>query len=507
MPLSSLPDECFINVLSFLDRNTLHKCLFVNRYFCKLTIPIIWRNPFKWSCTKGFLLINTLLKCLNEDEISSLIPYGINIDHQSPLFEYEKFIRKFDHCNCAINVIEWLKLVPATVDRDLITQKLINVICHMLMRAGSNLKEFVIFLDFGTFDLPTISIFTTYTPGITNLKSLKVEIINDSLTCQITNTIKFLNTIPKVCNGIIKLKIWIFRASSEIITPILDIIKSQPINNISITSIHNMDNISKIIIHSSKFRSKTLKRLTFDRISFKSIDLLLLSKLRFLEYLKFFYCKSFTIKHCDDLSKKEFHLKGLTWLHHFDDHDLFHVIAMINSLCNETLIELYSNVATIETIKIVKKSCPNINYLRVDIRILWYSMVSLICDLKSLRTLDMRVEIGVNQDLLKFLGDYLIFVKNLSFIFDLYSDDLLNCFDYFTSNCKANLKKLSINLHDNNPLRKDFLKCIDNYQKVHNSLKVLEIKQYEFHWSNEEREIVKSLENQGVFLKHLGESY
>ena len=90
MPISSLPDECLGDVLSYLDKKSLYKCLFVNRYFCKFTIPLIWREPFiNWSRINiNISLINTLLACLNEDEISSLIPCAITFNNnQSPLFD------------------------------------------------------------------------------------------------------------------------------------------------------------------------------------------------------------------------------------------------------------------------------------------------------------------------------------------------------------------------------------------------------------------------------------
>ena len=98
MILPSLPNECLIDVLSLLDRKSLYKCLFVNRRYCKLSIPIIWRDPFSSiCCEKSSLIINTLLACLDEDEISSLIPCAININNQSPLFEYGRFVRKINH--------------------------------------------------------------------------------------------------------------------------------------------------------------------------------------------------------------------------------------------------------------------------------------------------------------------------------------------------------------------------------------------------------------------------
>src|ERR1044071_5666928 len=105
MPSPSLPDECFCNIFLFLDNKSLYKCLFVNRYYCKLSIPTLWKNPFEFHSRPKASLINTLLACLNAFEISSLIPYTININTQSSLFEYGKFIRKIDHDDIIMNII------------------------------------------------------------------------------------------------------------------------------------------------------------------------------------------------------------------------------------------------------------------------------------------------------------------------------------------------------------------------------------------------------------------
>ena len=184
MPISSLPDECFNIILFFLDNNkTLYKCLFINRYYCKFTIPLIWREPFiripRYYSIVNNSLINTLVSCLNEDEISSLIPCAINFNNdQTPLFEYGNFVRKFCHDSCVSHVIAWL----GKSSQDLRVQKLVNVIYHMIMRQGANLQEFYIekfrMVYFYT-DLPKFSIFTTYEPGITNLRKLKISFNED----------------------------------------------------------------------------------------------------------------------------------------------------------------------------------------------------------------------------------------------------------------------------------------------------------------------------------------
>src|SRR6266496_5120426 len=187
MPLPSLPDECFSDILSFLDNKSLYKCLFVNRFYCKLSIPIIWKEPFRpiYVKPKFPLVINTLLICLNENEITSLIPYKIVFpSNQTPLFEYGKYVRRIDQDFVKQNIITWLNPSSAIegydVDKyqDNRVQKLMDVIYHMIMRQGSNIQKFNLNVFQSDFyiDLPKVSTFMTFNPGITDLRSLNMEI-------------------------------------------------------------------------------------------------------------------------------------------------------------------------------------------------------------------------------------------------------------------------------------------------------------------------------------------
>src|SRR5947207_1970869 len=110
----SLPYECFSNMLYFLDEKSLYKCLLVNRHWCRFSVVILWREPFNYIYrgyynAKCSTVINTLLSCLDENEISSLIPCRLNFNNQIPLFEYGKFIRKIDHRNYLSNIKTWFK--------------------------------------------------------------------------------------------------------------------------------------------------------------------------------------------------------------------------------------------------------------------------------------------------------------------------------------------------------------------------------------------------------------
>src|SRR4051812_14915494 len=222
MNLRSLPNECLIDVLTFLDRKSLYKCLYVNRQYCKLSIPIIWKEPFKYYRYNRYNIsvINALLACLDEDEITSLIPCEININNQSSLFEYGKFVSKIDHEWIVDFIVAWLSEtynVNINKYQDCRVQKLVNVIYHIIMRQGSNLQE----LNLYCLCLPKFSILTTYKPGIANLRAIDITLDNHM---NWEGAIEFLSMLPKFCNGLINMKLLIHKFS-ELIS---DIIKSQP---------------------------------------------------------------------------------------------------------------------------------------------------------------------------------------------------------------------------------------------------------------------------------------
>ena len=278
MILPSLPCECLIDVLSHLDRKSLYNCLYVSRYYCKLSIPIIWKEPFLSTCRKNSsLVINTLLACLDEDEISSLIPCVINFNNQSPLFEYGRFVRKINHDRCVSLIKIWLK----SFNQDCRIQRMVNAIYHVIMRQGSNLQELILNRD----HWPKISILTTYKPGITNLRSIKIECMGGQ------EDTEFLSMVPKFCSGIINLNLYM--SELYISTTILDIVKSQPLERMKFYNHYGIKVYVKEIIDALEFRSETLKQLVFIRFDFQGIDLSFVSRLGCLERLELYYCEGF----------------------------------------------------------------------------------------------------------------------------------------------------------------------------------------------------------------------
>jgi hypothetical protein len=246
-------------------------------------------------------------------------------------------------------------------------------------------------------------------------------------------------------------------------------------------------------------------------MDFKCIDLSSISTLECLEKLEFDNCEGFTYEHCKAFSKKKFQLKELK-LWHDDLDDIYNVdniydhlginlnviVGIINSLGSETLTKLSFNIITTETINEVKKCFPKIIFLHIRMVSPNYLnlIIPIICDL-SLKILHIQMdsyEENSSNLLVEILGD------NLKSVEYLYLDVMIcsSSFKYFTSNCKVDLKKWIIPYNES--LRKDYLTCVNNYQKVHKSLKLLGIDENEdgFCWDNDELEIIDSLKSQGI---------
>ncbi|CAB4402943.1 unnamed protein product [Rhizophagus irregularis] len=488
MSLSTLPTECSSSILYFLDKASLYKCLFVNRHYCRVTIPVIWKDPFikKFSTTISFSLINTLL--LEEEDIFSLIPCTTRLYTNRTLFEYGKFIQKVNHNHLAKHVKTFLESNNMR-NIDYAVQKVVDIIYHMIIRKSSTLQEFEV--DVAQENFPKIPSFTNY--GFKYLRSLTiVDLVTDDEKLQ--NIAEFLNMVSKYCNYIVNLELCINSFDNVFLKQYLDIIKLQPLKKITIY----LECIEKVPNLGLEFRKETLKVLVLDNVDFQHFDLSLISKLKCLEHLEFLYCEGFD--HCKDLFKDKLYLKEFK-LWRCDSENLVEVI--INCFCSESLLKLSLSDVTPRAVKAVKETCPNISFLCIQFQSTKFtdSIIPFICKFSSVRVLNIEINFRFDtSSLVRKLADYLIFVECLYLDFNV---DLPG-FIYFINNCKANLKKWIITL-DNSTSSKDYLLYVNKFQKAHNSLKAFGIKKFGYNLMNEEIEIVDILKSQGIDLVAPGE--
>ncbi|GBB98508.1 hypothetical protein RclHR1_03250002 [Rhizophagus clarus] len=96
--------ECHEIIMNPLkdDLITLYSCILVNRSFCRVFIPILWRNPFKFvKDNKGLTsIINTLIHCLNPSIKNDLVDKELILLEELPTsqtyFKYHTLIKEFE---------------------------------------------------------------------------------------------------------------------------------------------------------------------------------------------------------------------------------------------------------------------------------------------------------------------------------------------------------------------------------------------------------------------------
>ncbi|CAG8517459.1 15981_t:CDS:2 [Funneliformis mosseae] len=86
--------ECYDIIIDSLKNElpTLYSCINVNRSFCRIFIPILWSNPFKFIKTdqKLIQIFNTLIHCLDPSIKIKEIPTS------KAYFDYHTLIKEFE---------------------------------------------------------------------------------------------------------------------------------------------------------------------------------------------------------------------------------------------------------------------------------------------------------------------------------------------------------------------------------------------------------------------------
>ncbi|RGB39186.1 hypothetical protein C1646_754854 [Rhizophagus diaphanus] len=94
------------------DYKTLHSCILVNRLWCRLTIPLLWEDPFSIKLPKNYYFINIYLYNLSDDDKIKLNEYGINDDlfsSNTTLFNYPSFIQNLDTYKLSSSIRNWIE--------------------------------------------------------------------------------------------------------------------------------------------------------------------------------------------------------------------------------------------------------------------------------------------------------------------------------------------------------------------------------------------------------------
>jgi hypothetical protein len=100
------------------DFSTLHSCMLVNRLWCRLTIPLLWENPFSIP-TENYNFIEIYLYNLNQQDKLRLKEYGIkNDNNNSTLFNYPYLIKYLNTQKIIYSIEKWVEQVKIKNDKN-----------------------------------------------------------------------------------------------------------------------------------------------------------------------------------------------------------------------------------------------------------------------------------------------------------------------------------------------------------------------------------------------------
>ncbi|PKY31547.1 hypothetical protein RhiirB3_449193 [Rhizophagus irregularis] len=98
------------NIIKYFqdDYSTLYSCVLVNRFWCRLSIPLLWKNPFSIS-TGNYNFIRIYLHNLNVELKTKLNEYKINENLllSNTLFNYPSFLKYLNLSKIVTSVEKW----------------------------------------------------------------------------------------------------------------------------------------------------------------------------------------------------------------------------------------------------------------------------------------------------------------------------------------------------------------------------------------------------------------
>ncbi|RIA91333.1 hypothetical protein C1645_822188 [Glomus cerebriforme] len=105
--------ELVYKILQYIqdDILTLHSCIFINKLWCRLAIPLLWKNPFLLKFPKNYRFIEIYLHNLDEESKSQLNNFRINryLFPSNTLFNFITFLRAENYSNQFQMVFQKLK--------------------------------------------------------------------------------------------------------------------------------------------------------------------------------------------------------------------------------------------------------------------------------------------------------------------------------------------------------------------------------------------------------------
>ncbi|GBC47942.2 hypothetical protein GLOIN_2v1779700 [Rhizophagus irregularis DAOM 181602=DAOM 197198] len=151
------------------DYKTLHSCVLVNRAWCRITIPLLWKEPFSIP-VKNYHFIEIYLHNLNDYDKTKLNVCGINnkIFPSKTLFNYPSFIQRINTFKIEQSIEKWITSIGVLKDMTTIKYIMKEKRVEYLAIKDSYLE----------YDLREVKDFRLYNIELRNYDNLYIQAVN-----------------------------------------------------------------------------------------------------------------------------------------------------------------------------------------------------------------------------------------------------------------------------------------------------------------------------------------
>ncbi|CAG8446785.1 13328_t:CDS:1 [Cetraspora pellucida] len=135
--------ELMENILNHLNKDvySLYSCALVSRHWCKISIPILWRDPFSFD--EKSIFISNYFSSLDEEEKYMLKEFEIIFDFPNTLFHYASFLKILNLFSLEEKVKQWISLQFFNSQRniDILKEDIVNLLFKLFVESGANLSK------------------------------------------------------------------------------------------------------------------------------------------------------------------------------------------------------------------------------------------------------------------------------------------------------------------------------------------------------------------------------
>ncbi|KAF0562292.1 hypothetical protein F8M41_000065 [Gigaspora margarita] len=440
------------NILKNLNNDfySLYSCAVVSRHWCKVSIPILWQDPFSFE--PNSLFIFKYFSSLGEDEKFVLKELGTYEDEffSKTLFDYARFLKVLDLFR--LNV----KARDLRYQLGVNSYRIMNWLIKIFIESGATLHKLDLYCYFYSDDLDWMSFYSLLEQidqFFLQLQDLSLRAIS---TYSSENAIKFLISLTKKTTKISTLNLSDFNSNSDpqILQALINLIKSQEqIKRFSIfgessTEFHGVisslecqtNSLQEVIIESCDYSEE------FEVLrNCKNLEILRMRDSNYPELLNLLNCEINTLEIEDSeieasiivqtLEKSGLSLQQLK------------LKSNVKIMDESLLLKAFKEDSLL--LEAIKSFCPNITYLNITYTKISTHLVDLISNLQKLQFLTLQYNVDMDYMPEK---DPMIRVKQFAKILpltlqylDLSESTWLNPYiDILLNYCDAPLKKLLI---------------------------------------------------------------